>query len=1530
MKKRICTLLFCVLLAIGLTATALAAEPQEKSFVLTVATANSMVIEPERIPYTEGQTIKEALLASDHTFTQLEEQNYIGAVDDVAGNYVILYDGGGYDVNAPASSITAMRIGVTNVKTGNYEDMLSLVRRMAEYRYMENHVQNYPDAQSAYKLCLNALRGDGSNAAARQKELDNAIAAYENILAGPKYTVTASVEQGGAAVEKPVFSLTDAYGNVTTGTGTALRVIAGDYTFCVSDGGYNRTEGTLKVRDAVSFSVELPSGEWFGKMHMRRYEYSMGYNEYPSTQDTAAHRFTSWARDVAKDISGTNLVCYQGPDIPDTANTRLRAIFINQYGEDESNKHVTWSKEGSSDVWGNNLDYLVEQGLEGRTINIEAQYDHPDGYTMIQSYELVVNRVPSLTKFAVYSGGTRLRCGAETQGTSLLTGEAYWLYADAYFWHQYEYAVTVIDDSLEIVVEAFSPDYTIKGDGVVQVTSDKFDHTITVTAPTGETAEYTLHVTRDAGVRVTLDVPEGTTGKIMAESTDEVFSAADSQVQPQADGSYLLVPGKEYSYIGTKDEYYHTKGTFTAQDGLKISVPEPIAEDWLDALGIYSGWRNVQQEDGSYKGVYLPYPVNHDYASNIHEYTYYPSSAEHQVYLQATANQGTVYAHYIGQGVRDRPETVTIDKPVTENGGGGGAVNAVEFLQNTGYSVPMTILVELPEENGVIYYQEYLIRFERDLALYDLTAKTGETNVVFETEDGGTTGFDRDIHDYILTVDRDADSVVLSGRYMSEDHTDWAEDEYFGGFYSIVNGVRYDEEIIYKYHDSIMWKGWRIDDVVFAPVTIPLTRDRDEETVTIEVCHKDPTAIHNTYTLTIRKSDPVPVTVKGNPADLMVFLTSDLTGYREYDTDGTFLLTPGRSYTYNATRYGYVGQTGTYTVPQNGGVWEITLEKAPENTALVNLPAQWPHLRTDNNNNGVISARTPISSDDAVLYWATQIGEGFDQDACSPPIIVNNDLYVYSGSAIYRVDKTTGEIIASGTMCGSSSFGINPPTYADGMIFVGLSMGRVQAFNAATLESLWVYKDPLGGQPNCPIVYHDGYVYTGFWSGEDRLNNYVCLSATDEDPTSTQETKIATWTYSSLGGFYWSGAYVCDNFTLIGTDDGKVGYTSGYARLLSLDTDTGKPISEVPMDVTGDIRSSITCYNGKYYFTSKGGYFFEATVSDSGEIQGVKSMRLNNYAESASNPPMSTSTPTIYNGRAYVGVSGTGQFTAYSGHNITVIDIPNWEIAYKVRTQGYPQTSGVLTTAYEQESGNVYVYFFDNYTPGKLRVLEDAPGRISATLTSTEYGRETALNLFEPYGDQAQYAICSPVVDSDGTIYFKNDSAYLMAVGSTVDHLEIAKQPEKLEYTAGETFDSTGMQVIAHFTNGVTKDVTEYLTWSEEPLTEEDTDFQLLYPIVMYQNKDGAAGSDYAQPAAAVRLTIRSAEPEIVYGDVNGDGKINMTDATIIFQFYAQRRELTEAQIKAADVNGDGKVNMTDATIIFQYYAQRRTELPVG
>ncbi|MBQ8975603.1 MAG: dockerin type I repeat-containing protein [Oscillospiraceae bacterium] len=313
---------------------------------------------------------------------------------------------------------------------------------------------------------------------------------------------------------------------------------------------------------------------------------------------------------------------------------------------------------------------------------------------------------------------------------------------------------------------------------------------------------------------------------------------------------------------------------------------------------------------------------------------------------------------------------------------------------------------------------------------------------------------------------------------------------------------------------------------------------------------------------------------------------------------------------------------------------------------------------------------------------------------------------------------------------------------------------------------------------------------------------------------------------------------------------------------------------------------------------------------------------------------MSTSTPAVYNGRAYIGVSGVGQFTAYSGHNITVIDLNSWVIAYTVRTQGFPQTSGLLTTAYEEETGSVNVYFFDNYTPGKLRMITDRPGQTEPAVTVQEtytYSGKTntydvAYVLFTPYGDHTQYALCSPIVDEYGVIYYKNDSAHLMALGSTIEKLEITKLPDKTEYNEGETFDPTGMEVTATYSNGMTRDVTNYVQWWDGELTSDDSRFQIYFPYVLYHDVDGVAGTDCDEPFAVLELTVHG----VMKGDVNGDGTVNADDAAILYGYVkgTYTQPLTDDQRAAMDVNRDGVINSRDAAMLYAYVRGTLYEFP--
>ncbi len=662
---------------------------------------------------------------------------------------------------------------------------------------------------------------------------------------------------------------------------------------------------------------------------------------------------------------------------------------------------------------------------------------------------------------------------------------------------------------------------------------------------------------------------------------------------------------------------------------------------------------------------------------------------------------------------------------------------------------------------------------------------------------------------------------------------------------------------------------------ITSPHTLTLDSTKAEKTFVLSASSGDAKSYH--YTVTVKKKGLVSATVNVSPADALAAIYDSRNNSRVWPgSDGKFQLMEGVDYTYVATCAGYVGKSETFTAAADSPELSITLAAAVPSTPGGNVSSQWPSFRGNDENNGVVSFKTPVKRDEAVLSWATKIGNGYDKRvAASCPILITQGdadyLVVSGGDILYKVDALTGKTVAQKKMSGEPSYAIIPPTYGGGMLFVALDGGKVEAFDAATLESLWLYTDPLGGQSNCPITYDDqGYIYVGFWESETAEANLVCLSVTDEDPARADETKLARWTYTAKGGYYWAGAYVNAKYVMVGTDDGESGYSSRTGKLLVLDKITGALV-DAKTGYAGDIRSSITYVDGRIYFTSKGGYLYSEVVGEDGKIDAAQSKAVPLGG-------MSTSTPVIYQGRAYVGVSGGSQFAQYGGHNITVVDLKNWKTAYSVETKGYPQTSGLLTTGYND--GYVYVYFIDNYTPGTLRVLKDKPGQMSAELENldTEDGHTVAYPLFTPAGAHSAYAICSPIADRYGTLYFKNDSGYLMALTSAVTKVEVTANPEKMLY-GGEVFDPTGMELTVTYANGVSRiipagSVADCAEWSTEPPTNGT--FFINYKLALYSSGEGGGKEEPVIEPAILKLTIR--------GDLNKDGEVDVYDLQRLYE----------------------------------------------
>lgn len=1460
-------------------------------FYFSAETANKLLIAPTRIAFTDGQTIRQALYASQYSFVESNSSGFITTIEGVNGNYTYGSTPDGVSIDSAANTVTHFRFSEASSSTPS-SGLQTLMQVMADYLEEAADVQNAAadEYQAAVSGYLGVTSESAQSYAAAITATINAYKAGQNT----KYAVTFSGYSGSSYT----VSATNDYGKQfadANHTGT-LQLPAGGYTFYVRQG--NRmVSGKITVSGTMTVNASLPTGDWFNESSL---QISSGYDA-----EFDANRYAYTLTDHTATVQ-----------VPDSFTGRLYPYFkLNTTGAAVKAVYTDISgaardKDIPAESKATSIDNALSRGAAGNTVALRASRTGSDGYTQSVDLTLQLDRMPTLGSLRVTNAAGTAQAATESF-SSTKTEYTYKILDSEQVLKIYPTA-TVSGSSITVNGNALDTD----GSATVTISGNT---TVTIAVSSGNyTTTYTLTIQPGQGKKVTFNTASDVTLTVVNKNGEELAYTKTAGTGGTINYLYTLVPGDEYSYVATQGTYYHAKKSFTlgSNEVIQVSVKQ---EDWLEVLDL--GDATEQTARGNLK-------MNAAFDKQTHDYTLDMLDATNALCVWVKTQKGTCHAIYSCQSAA-RDSSIIHEETLTSNKVTGSSLLEA-LLSGSAYGNTVTFRVTNTDaSDGVTYYVDYILHIERILSLKNVTISLQNSPVTINRKSSTTTGFSGKELEYTIRVPAAASLLNFT-------------------FHEHMDAPRYgDDTTGYE----IALNGTPLTSLENVP--LKLNGTEQEETIHITVTNQFAPEAKTEYTITVQKAATTAVRFQLYPADAQVYLYETVSHNRVWpNDDGTFPLSEGFTYDCSFTKAGYIGQNGNMELTTENGqkrltfgtdtytnlsAVSVTLQKAAVNSSIVELDAEWANFRGADSNNGITDAKTPISAADGMLYWASPLGKGWDNGAVSSPILVDDCLVVYAGNHIYRVNKATGAIEASGDMAGTSSFAINGPTYANGILLVGLSNGRIQAFNAKTLESLWLYTDPMGGQPNCPITILGDYAYTGFWNGEALGGSFVCVSLTDEDPTSTTEAKHATWRHEQDGGFYWAGAYACNDFIMVGTDDGDA--LRSYLYLF--DPLTGK-VLDVKSGFDGDIRSTI-CYDdvtNAYYFTSKGGTFYRAKVeaqNGSYAITACDGLKLDNGANDPALPPMSTSTPVVYNGRAYIGVSGTGQFTQYSGHNITVIDLGDtMSIAYSVPTQGYPQTSGMLTTAYEQENGYVYVYFFDNYTPGTLRVLRDKPGQTAVDYRTKESfsGKSyyTPYAVFTPYDKQAQYAICSPIVDSDGTIYFKNDSGYLMAFGRSVEKIEVTTMPQKTQYAAGETFDKTGMVVTATLSDGSTRDVTDMVSASSEPLTDGTTEITLQFGRnqTMYRNATAngekmTAGNKIA--AITTTVQIRVGESTVTWGDVNGDGKVNSTDAVLILRYAAQLG--VDIDTAAADVNGDGKINSTDAVLILRYAAQLITKFPV-
>ena len=166
--------------------------------------------------------------------------------------------------------------------------------------------------------------------------------------------------------------------------------------------------------------------------------------------------------------------------------------------------------------------------------------------------------------------------------------------------------------------------------------------------------------------------------------------------------------------------------------------------------------------------------------------------------------------------------------------------------------------------------------------------------------------------------------------------------------------------------------------------------------------------------------------------------------------------------------------------------------------------------------------------------------------------------------------------------------------------------------------------------------------------------------------------------------------------------------------------------------------------------------------------------------------------------------------------------------------------------------------------------------------------------------------------DCDRCDYFENGG--IVAIGH--DYTSAVTEPTCTEqgYTT-RTCANCGDSYVENYVDAAGH------TWDEGVVTKEptaDTEGVRTYTCTV-------CGDTKTE---SIPKTENDDEIDALQGDVNGDGKVDTTDAKLIMQFDLGIIDESALNLSVADVNGDGKIDTTDAKLIMQLDLGIITEFP--
>lgn len=219
--------------------------------------------------------------------------------------------------------------------------------------------------------------------------------------------------------------------------------------------------------------------------------------------------------------------------------------------------------------------------------------------------------------------------------------------------------------------------------------------------------------------------------------------------------------------------------------------------------------------------------------------------------------------------------------------------------------------------------------------------------------------------------------------------------------------------------------------------------------------------------------------------------------------------------------------------------------------------------------------------------------------------------------------------------------------------------------------------------------------------------------------------------------------------------------------------------------------------------------------------------------------------------------------------------------------------------------------------------------------------QDAAVNDEKLAAKNTSYEGITTLTSADGQTTYKEVPKYHVTVPEGAETVAVTYNKDVDIRHDGTTVYAYEVEFAATAVNRAAAQASGYtlkpITLENSYTLNADGTQTVIMPVTGYvRNADGsgkaitlsAPADKNSAPVALFTFEYAKTEPDVMYGNVNGDNTIDVSDALLVCQFYLGNVAPTDAQNAAADVNGDGAVDVSDALMICQFYLGNITEFP--